>query len=56
LQQQKKLPSHLAHPNTFTILEAGFSKALPTTFTEQTKTEGRSTTKPIPINQLKSIK
>ena len=40
--QTKKLPSHRAHSNTFTTLEAGFSKALPTTFI---KTEGSSSTK-----------
>jgi hypothetical protein len=32
----KKLPTHRAHSNPFTILEAGFCKALQTTFTEQT--------------------
>jgi hypothetical protein len=33
----KKLLSHLVHPNTFTILEPGFSKALQATFNQQTK-------------------
>jgi hypothetical protein len=49
---QKKLPTHRIHSNPFTTLEAGFSKALQPTFNQQTKTEGRCTTKQIPLNYL----
>jgi hypothetical protein len=40
-----KTPAHSVHSNTFTTLEAGFSKALPATFNQQTLTEGSRTTK-----------
>jgi hypothetical protein len=35
--QQKKIPAHRAHFNSFTTLEAGFRKALPATFNQQNK-------------------